>query len=247
MKKFNHILWKNTPVVKGLFSLKNPDFRSDRIPAGLNLGYNTIEEDGITRENMKMWLEFAGAVPHKIATGKQVHGNRVELVQYPGIYEDTDGLVTDVPGMSLGIFVADCGGILISDEEAGIIGACHAGWRGAVSGIIPNTLAAMQNMGARLNKTDAFISPCISMVNFEVGEQVASQFPVEFVDRSNPKPYVDLPGFIKQQMMDCGIAPGKITSAEGCTMAEPDLFYSYRREKSNSGRMMALITLKDSA
>ncbi|MCH8558268.1 MAG: polyphenol oxidase family protein, partial [Balneolia bacterium] len=117
-------------------------------------------------------------------------------------------------------------------------------WKGAVADIVPRTIAEMVKLGAKAERLEAFISPCISQARFEVGLEVAEQFPARFVDNSREKPHVDLKGFVNQQLLDAGLAGSSITLSEGCTMSKPDAYYSFRREKQQSGRMMALITIK---
>lgn len=246
MTQFDYITWKDNSVVKGVFSLKNPAFGSDNLIKGLNVGYNTPEHKHVTDALRTSWLLAAGAIPENTATGRQVHHNHVQIVTEGGVYENTDGFVTATPGISLGIFVADCGGVLLADESNEVIGACHAGWKGAVLGIVPETVKKMATLGAKAAYITAFISPCISRQHFEVGEEVAAQFPESFVDRSFERPHVDLKGFIKQQLVDSGVPIHAITVSEGCTVADSEHFYSYRREGAHSGRMMALITLKES-
>lgn len=245
MNSFDCIIWKNTPVVKGIFSLKNPQYGKNNLINGLNLGYNTPEKPEITQAHRNVWFSFAGANPETTATGKQVHGDHIEIVSSGGVYENTDGFVSATPGVSLGIFVADCGGILLADEQQRIVGACHAGWKGALLGIVPKTINKMIELGAKVNAINAFISPCIAAKNFEVGEEVAVQFPYEFVYRGNHRPHVDLKGYIRQQLIDSGVNAFNIDISEGCTVADENSFYSYRREGTKSGRMMAIITLKN--
>jgi len=244
MPDFEHILWKNSQKVKALFSLKNPDYQPEATLPGLNLGYNTAEPQKNTEQNLTDWLVFAGADPEKTALGRQIHKTHIETVKTGGWYADKDGFVTKTPGVSLGIFVADCGGILLADEKNGVIGACHAGWKGAVAGVVQKTVKAMLQSGAERSSIEAFISPCISTKKFEVGEEVATQFPEAFIDHSYAKPHVDLKGYIKDCLIKSGVQDKYITKAEGCTMSDAQSFYSYRREKDKSGRMMALITLK---
>ena len=240
----SRLIWKDSPNVRALFSLKNPEFNGHRPIPGLNLGYNTPAPDAITQENRQFWLRAAGADPARTSWGIQVHGTNIEEVHSPGVFPDTDGLICTQAGHSIGIFVADCAAVLLCDEQRGIIAAAHAGWKGAAAGIVAKTVEKMMAYGARPGHLEAFISPCISQANFEVGEEVARRFPETFVDRSYPKPHVDLGGFIGFQLQEKGVFEKHITRAEGCTMNDGGRFYSYRRESRQSGRMMALITLK---
>lgn len=238
------INWKDTESVRGVFSLKNPEIHAGRAIPGLNLGYNTIEDRQHTDRLRKEWLLAVGADPEKTAWGRQVHGTNVRFVADAGIFPETDGLVTKTAGLSLGIFVADCAAVLLCDEQAGIIAACHAGWRGAADGIVPKTVQLMEKHGADPSMMEAFISPCISKAHFEVGDEVAERFPETYVDRSKPKPHVELKGFVMDSLINMGINKNKISLDPGCSVADANRFYSYRREKEKSGRMMAVITLK---
>ncbi len=242
--RLDFITWKSTPRVQGVFSLKNPQWNPSAEIPGLNLGYNTIEEDSITQRNRALWLEAAGAKPEKTSWGIQIHKNHVQVVEKAGVFPNTDALVTNVPGFSLGVFVADCAAILLADKQAGVIGAVHAGWKGAVAGVLPNAVEEMRKLGAKTSKMEAFVSPCISKEKFEVGEEVAVQFPESVTDRSYQKPHIDLKKFVVDQLLDEGVPETAIKSDPGCTFSEADRFYSFRREKKKSGRMMALITLK---
>ncbi|MGF1669960.1 MAG: polyphenol oxidase family protein, partial [Balneolaceae bacterium] len=144
----------------------------------------------------------------------------------------------------LGIQVADCAAILLSDPENHIIGASHAGWRGAAAGIVMKTISMMISAGARPDRMIAFISPCISQEKFEVGPEVAEQFPDEYVDsKSFKKPHVDLKGFIKHQLLRTGIPDKQIETSELCTYLDRDKFYSFRRERHRAGRMLGMIRL----
>jgi YfiH family protein len=241
---FDHILWKDSARVKGVFSLKNATYHSEKTIHGLNLGYNTPETPEVASQNRKKWLEFAGVDPEMTATALQVHGNSVEVVTKGGIFPETDGFVSSTPGMSLGILVADCGGVLLADEKNGVIGACHAGWKGAVARIVEITIQKMKDLGAEIEQIEAFISPCISREQFEVGEEVAEHFPEFCIDRNFPKPHVDLKAFIKHSLEESGVLENQITVSDGCTVRDATEHYSYRREADKSGRMMALITLK---
>lgn len=213
---------------------------------GLNLGLNTGEEETIVLRNRALLLNEIGIDDDQIAFATQVHGTNIEVIHKGGTYENTDALVTNTPTLALAIQVADCAAVLLGDTENRVIGAAHAGWRGAASNIIPKTISKMKSLGADPKYMSAFISPCISQENFEVGEEVASQFPDEFIDRSNfKKPHVDLKSFIRQQLLEMGMFDSKIELNKHCTISD-ERFYSYRRQKEKSGRMMGVIKLNES-
>ena len=233
--------------MRAWFSLKNQQFQPpDQAIAGLNLGFNTSEKKEQVAQNRLALLNSLNIDPDWVAYADQVHSNRVQFITEGGTYPSTDGLVTKVPGLTLAIQVADCAAVLLWDKENNVIAALHAGWRGAVGNIIPRGVQKMKAHGADPSKIKAFVSPCISAKNFEVGMEVAEQFPSQFVnDIDFEKPHVDLKNFIKHQLTNDGIPDNQIEIREECTISEAGKFYSYRREGNQSGRMLALIQIAE--
>lgn len=232
--------------VGAFFTLKNEDRVMDKgdIP-GLNLGLNTGASKRVVHEHRTRLLSELGIAPDRIAYADQVHGSRVRFVTEGGTYPETDALVTQIPELALAIQVADCAAVLLADPKARVIGAVHAGWRGAAGDIVPGAINMMQSLGADPGEVRAFISPCISLKNFEVGQDVAEHFPDEFVDyRHYEKPHVNLKGFLKRQMVEAGLEGNHIEIHEGCTVDAEDAYYSYRREGDRSGRMLGIVKLE---
>lgn len=181
--------------------------------------------------------------PHTMAVAQQVHGTNVAWVDRPGLISETDGLITATDGLTLGIKVADCAAVLFCDPIAGVSSAVHAGWRGAVGGIHRTALQMMIEAGCEPNRIQAWISPCIGTASFEVGEDVAERFPERFVHRDGfVKPHVDLAGYLVHELETAGVSASRILHDGRCTVERSDLFWSYRREAHDAGRMMALIT-----
>lgn len=210
---------------------------------GLNLGYNTDAPAEEVDENFDRLLNELYWNSMEIAVAKQVHGDHIETVEVPGVVPDTDGLVTKKAGLAIGIRVADCAAVLAVDPVNKVAGAFHAGWKGAALEIVKKGIGQMTELGADPNQILAWVSPCISLKNFEVGEEVASQFPDRFVDRTSyKKPHVDLPSFIHNQLLESGVKDSSIEISRECTM-ENRQFYSYRREGRKAGRMIGLVRL----
>lgn len=206
-----------------------------------DMGINTRSPQDDTSQNRDALLTKLGRNPESLALVRQVHGNQIIYADRPGILGDADGLVTNRPEITLGILVADCAAVLLADSESGVTGAFHAGWRGAAAGIIPAGIKAMRELGAR--NIAAWVSPCISPEAFEVGEEVAMSFPSSFIVRQgNAKPHIDLPGFLMHQMIASGIRKRAIRVDGRCTMTD-HRFFSYRRQGTDSGRMLAVIGL----
>ena len=227
------------------FTLKNPaiDTENSKIP-GLNLGLNSKEEQSALLENLKLLSVEIRTHTHNLALANQVHKTEVKVVTKGGIFPGVDGFVSNTQRIALGIQVADCGAVLFGDSKNQVIGAAHVGWRGAVADIIPKTLEEMIKLGAEKEYIKVFVSPCLSLHNFEVGEEVAEQFDENLVDRNSyPKPHVNLKGLIKQRLLVSGIKEHHININEQCTKDHEDLFYSYRREKEKSGRMLGVVKL----
>lgn len=238
--------WQEFSGVLAGFSLAHTQLKNNSTEnegsLSLDMGINTSTPLDMTQLNRASWLRGFGISHDQLAYLKQVHGNKVLHVEKPGLYSDADGLITDVPDLALGILVADCAAILAIDPYNRIAGAFHAGWRGAVSGIVPNGINKMRELGAE--DIYVWMSPCIGTSAFEVGEEVAVEFPDEFVYRKGfVKPHVDLKGYIRKQLRVLEIPVDNIQTDDRCTF-ENDIFHSYRRQKSESGRMMAMICIK---
>lgn len=180
-----------------------------------------------------------------VASVGQVHRADVAMVGEPGHVPEHDGLVTDVPGLLLTVMAADCALVLLADAEAGVIGACHSGWRGTVGGIAGETVRAMEGLGASSARIRAYVAPCISAEAFEVGEEVAAQFDDAVVLRRNawPRPHVDLKAELVRQLETSGISLERMEVSEGCTIRDNVQFYSYRAESGTTGRMIGFIGL----
>jgi YfiH family protein len=234
----------NNEVVSSWFSLRNQQmFNPQHDIPGLNLGLNTNEKEEVIFENRERLLSEIGLLAHQIAFAVQVHKTNVQYVEQGGTFPNTDAFVTDKRNLALAIQVADCAAILIADTHNNVIGAAHAGWRGAVGNIVPKTIEKMQELGAKTKDMSVFVSPCISLKNFEVGKEVANQFPEKFVDWERfEKPHVDMKGYVNHQLQSLGISENRIEMDESCTISDPS-FYSYRRQKEKSGRMMGIIKL----
>lgn len=211
----------------------------------LNLGLSTQDRREDVLANRQLLFEEVGFGTDALAITGQVHGTDLIVVDQPGLYKGYDAIVTEKPGILLCLSAADCASVLIADAQNRIIGACHAGWRGTVGGIISNTVNAMLERGAQVAALKAYVSPCISGDNFEVGPEVADQFDAAFI-RSIPgkdKPHVDLKKAIHAQLLEQGISVAAIEISTHCTFAETHQFYSHRAEKGKTGRHMGFIGL----
>lgn len=209
--------------------------------SGLNLGDNTGAPKSEIDTNFKRLAEELHWNSEKIALAEQVHGGDVLVVDKPGYYKKMDGLVTTEDELIIAVKVADCAAVLLADPSTRSIAAVHAGWRGAAANILPTSIEKMKSTGADSSKMVAYISPCISLQHFEVGEEVASQYDPTFINREiGAKPHLDLKSFLNQQLLDAGINEKQIEIDPRCTI-EDNRFYSFRREREKAGRMLAFI------
>jgi YfiH family protein len=160
-------------------------------------------------------------------------------------------MVTDRPNLLLGILTADCAPVLFADVEARVIGAAHAGWRGALAGVTDSTLSAMERLGARRERIRAAVGPCIAQPSYEVDQAFRQRFlgaDVEngrfFVDGANGKPHFDLPAYVAERLRAAGVQ-AEILGFD--TYVDADRFYSYRRAthrgEADYGRQVSLIGL----
>ena len=178
-----------------------------------------------------------------VASVGQVHGARVATVDGPGHVPAHDGLVTGTSNLVLSVLAADCALVLLADPEAGVVGACHSGWRGTVADITGEAIRAMCDLGAEADRMLAYVGPCISVDAFEVGEEVAETFPTDVVvQRSDwPRPHVDLKAALVRQLAEAGVDGERVEVAAGCTIRDNGRFYSYRAEGGTPGRMLGFI------
>ena len=185
---------------------------------------------------------------------KQVHSATVRvLTEYPDNDEpfEADAMVTNLPTLALGILTADCTPILFADAEAGVIGAAHAGWKGAASSICEATIMGMVTLGADVSRIVAAIGPTISGENYEVGPQFMTDFVAlrpnswrHFSVPEGKRTHFDLPGFVEDSIRGAGVQT--VDRVGGCTYGQPDRYFSHRyatHQGGTTGRQIAIIGL----
>lgn len=214
--------------------------------SSLNLGLYTEDENEKIRLNFNKIFEAAEMDMDKIVFLKQIHGDQFYVVSnenYGSITESYgDAIITGEKGISIGIFTADCVPILLVDKENKLIAAVHAGWKGTHLKIVEKVLNHMFTfMGTNPVNVLAVIGPSIGPCCFEVKEDVADKF--EFSIKRNDKIYVNLWNENKKQLLNMGLLEENITIANLCTCCNNDLFYSYRRDSGNTGRLAAFIEI----
>ena len=226
--------------------------------ASLNCGPGSGDAREAVTENGKRverHLSPEGGV--SLVTLYQTHSAKAWIVIPPwdsGHRREADAMATNVPGVALGILTADCAPVLLADAEAKVVGAAHAGWKGALGGVIESTIAAMEQIGARRARIAAAVGPCIAQANYEVGPEFRPRF-LE-ADSTNARFFVpsghaahwrfDLEGYVVHRLRAAGIENAAALGA--CTYACGDDFFSYRRathrREANYGRQVSAILLK---
>ena len=237
---------KINSTVHSFFTKRSTDFNQAGAKiSGLNLGFNTPDSREVVLKNRADIFSNHGIDSSKVVFCNQVHGTNIVEVSEPGLIPDTDGLITNKQGLGICILVADCAAVLMHDDQIGYVAALHAGWRGAVGGIVPKCLELFKEKGSNLSQVTAFVSPCISEAKFEVGFEVADQFPEKVVNRIDyEKPHVDLKRFLELQFESFGVDLNQVQIHDGCTLSQERDYYSFRRNGKESGRMMGFIQLK---
>ena len=222
--------------------------------AGLNVGYGSNDDRSAIAENRRR--ASAALLPEAdLATVHQVHSADVVHAERPWPQEGrpkADALVTDRPRLLLGILTADCAPVLFADAEAGVVGAAHAGWRGALAGVTDSTIAAMERLGARRDRISAAVGPSIGQQSYEVDEGFRIRF-VEtdganarfFTTGTSGKPHFDLPAYVVHRLLAAGIE--QVEALHLDTYADADRFYSFRRAthrgEADYGRQLSAIAL----
>ncbi len=227
------------------------------IYSGLNCGLGSKDDITAVTENRRLAaLSLSGGKISELNSLAQVHGTKVVEFPFPGDKKsqiEGDAAVTNQPGIILSILTADCAPVLLADEHKGVIGACHAGWRGALSGIIERTVLAMEALGSNRKKISAVIGPCISAHSYKVGIDLRDRFTamdpwnaIFFIPNAPEKYLFDLSGFIKLQLNRSNVR--MVTSIDSDTFSKSETFFSYRRSLINGdpdyGRMISAIMLE---
>lgn len=222
--------------------------------AGLNVGLGSADDPEAVRENRHRALS-AVAPGAALVTVYQIHSPDVAIVDTPwpdDARPRADAMVTNRPGLALGIVTADCTPVLLADVDAGVIGAAHAGWKGALAGVLAKTVAAMERLGARRDRIAAAIGPTIARRSYEVDEAFLRRF-VEtdadngrfFADGRAGHHQFDLEGFVVARLAEAGITQIEAPGLD--TYGDADRFFSYRRAthraEADYGRQMSLIAL----
>ena len=231
---------------------------SDGVYASLNGGIGSNDAPDKVAENRARMAATLGVTPDRFLTPYQIHSPDVVVADGSWTQETrprADAVVTREPRLAIGVSTADCGPLLFADAEAGVVGAAHAGWRGAFTGVIEATLAAMEKLGASRERVVVALGPTIRQPNYEVGPEFLERFRAADMDNERffaPSPreghaMFDLTGYIADRVNRAGVA--QFEDLGHCTYADPAQFYSYRRMTQRGepdyGRHINAIALAD--
>jgi YfiH family protein len=212
--------------------------------ASLNLGKSTADDPAHVAENRRRFFAALGARPEQLAWAGQVHGDQIRHADEPGGEVGYDALVTDTPGVLVGVTVADCTPILIADLRHRAVAAVHAGWRGTAAGLVAKTLVSMERrFGTRGGDCVAYVGTCIDEASFEVGPEVAEHFTPAFrrLDAARGKWLVDLKAANAAQLEAFGIPPAQIEISPYSTVLHRADYFSHRADGGVTGRMLAVV------
>lgn len=245
--------------LSGLESIRHGFFTrkgglSNGVYAGLNVGLASGDEIETVNANRALVADWFEVPPDHLLSVYQIHSADVITVNAPfgGQRPKADGIVTAQPGLAIGATTADCGPVLFADPAAGIIGACHAGWKGALYGVLENTIETMERLGANRQNIHAVLGPTISQQNYEVGPDLIGKllkldaYNDRYLERSENSDHAmfDLPGYIIGRLNHAGVVANWVGL---CTYGEPENYYSYRRKthlgEAGNGIQMSAIML----
>jgi polyphenol oxidase len=229
---------------------------SQGLYASLNCGFGSGDDRGIVARNRSIVSDLLGVERGRLMTVHQCHSADVRVVRELHDVLDApkaDAMVTDVPGLAIGVLTADCAPVLFADVKAGVVGAAHAGWQGAFSGVCEATIAAMEKLGASRANITAAIGPSISQGCYEVGPEFRERFDGErdglfFIPSKRAQHFMfDLTGYIAHRLAHCGVP--LVDALRVCTYADPGQFFSYRRatheREAVYGRQISAIALSE--
>jgi polyphenol oxidase len=211
---------------------------SDGIYQSLNAGLGSRDSPTRVRENRARMAGLLGVEPGNLVTAYQIHSPDVVVAERAWTRADApraDAVVTKVPGLAVGVTTADCGPVLLADPTARVVGAAHAGWKGALGGVLEATIAAMEQLGATRPRLVAALGPMIRQKSYEVGPEFVARFAAADPDNSRffapahreDRARFDLGGYIAFRLGRAGVL--QIEDLACCTYADSRLFFSYRR------------------
>ncbi|MFP3920962.1 MAG: peptidoglycan editing factor PgeF [Dichotomicrobium sp.] len=229
---------------------------SGGIYATRNCGLGSGDDRAAVLENRARTTADLGVEPDRLITPRQAHTMNVAVAVEPWHVDEppkADAVVTRSPGLAVGVLAADCAPVLLADAKAGVVGAAHAGWRGALSGVLEAAITEMTALGARRENIHAAVGPTISADVYEVGDEFQAAFLEQAPDNDaffhkpggSGRAHFDLPGYVCQRLRAAGLT--HVGDLALCTFQNESLFFSYRRARQNQepdyGRQISAILI----
>lgn len=250
-------VFADLPIRHGFFGRQGG--HSEGVYASNNMSIAAGDDPAVVDRNRDAAARALGRQRRDLLLLKQVHSTRVIAVagiNKADVAIEADAMVSNDPHILLGILTADCAPVLLADPVAGVVGAAHAGWKGAAGRILANTVEAMLALGASPGRIRAAIGPTISAANYEIGPDTAAQIvaldPAAAAHIAIPKgatrEHFDIPGLLQQQLLELGV--GLVGNVDLCTYADPDAWFSHRyatHHSTTTGRQISIIGLGQNA
>ena len=253
----SHILTAATlqsPAIRHGFFTRQGGVSTGRY-ASLNAGPGSKDDPAAVAHNRRLVADAMGVPANALHGCYQIHStiSRVAEQSRGSLRPEGDAIVSATKGLACSVLTADCAPVLLADVEAGVVGAAHAGWKGALGGVIESVISAMESLGARPQRICAAIGPCIGPHSYEVGPEFLERFMAHapgsrrfFRQAESPgKHLFDLPGFVLGRLQDAGVGKAEWIGRDTCT--EEDLFFSnrraFKRGEDDYGRLIACIVL----
>lgn len=239
------------PFISHGFSTRRGGVSALEYTKSMNLAFDRGDSDKTVLENRKIFAANCGFDSDGLITANQTHSSNVVFADGSRrIYPDTDGFVSDKPGVFAAVKTADCQPILFADPVNRVVGACHAGWRGTMKKIAETTIFEMIKLGAKAENIIAAEGPCIKPCCFEVKEDFVSEFEknapelLKFIFEENGVYHADISGMNRQILLSAGVLENNIFICEECTCHNENKYFSHRRQRNLRGTMLSVIGIK---
>lgn len=211
-------------------------------PYGMNTSYSVGDNPELVSENRARLFRYLGIGPDEVAIPRQCHSTEVRIVLRGGAVENADALITAAPNVWLAVSVADCVPMFMVDRSSKVISAVHAGWRGSAGRIAEQAIRTMtEAFGTDPEDLFVFIGPSAGKCCYEIGPEVAERFGQSVLEQRNGSVYLDLKQENLRQLKTAGVREEHVEVSDSCTVCNPAIFHSYRRDKERSGRMMGIM------
>lgn len=238
------IIFRQFPKLK--FGFNSIIDAGSSAPYNFNVSLSVGDDEQRVQNNREKFYKHLGLTSGQIAFQKQVHGDTVTYTDNGGYCGESDALITDKVNVALAVSTADCSAVFIYDPVKKIIAGIHSGWRGTALRIVEKTLIRLkEEYQSNPDNMFVYLAPSISMMNYEVGDEVASLFDSKYTEPYNGKFLLDVAGVNYDMILEAGIPQNHIQKSDLCTYASKDLLHSYRRGGVNSGRAFGIISMKD--